>query len=151
MSSIREQLSAARERDLQPVPFTSAATGAAVFLRRFSGVQRGAWDKFSSQSFDEKTGKLTAPAKYQAKLVALTLCEANGQLCFDPETELANVEALNGAFLEEIFLESVRLNMLTALEVAKARKGFTSTPASAPSTGSPSPAANPDLTGSADS
>ena len=143
--SLRDKL-LAEHKTLAPVEFT-ASTGERVYIRRFNGVQRGEWDTFNAAAFDED-GHLKYPGQYRARLAQLSLCEADGSLAFQAG-DIALVMSLNGGFLEEVYLESARVNLLSQWEVAKARENFLATRAKDSSTGSPGNAANPTPSSSA--
>ena len=134
-----------KRQELSPVPFETTTAGE-VWVRRFTGVQRGVWDKFNADSITPK-GDIADPSRHQAKLVQLSLVDSENALLF-ADGELPAVQAMNGAFLEEVFLESARVNLLTMMEVARARANFRATQANASSSGSPGSAASPTPNGS---
>lgn len=92
--------------------------GQEVFVRAFGGTER---DRFEAKTLElEKTGGYTARlVGLRARLLAATLCTADGVLIFDAGSQ-EDLEALGAITVEEVeplFDAATRLNKLTKADV----------------------------------
>lgn len=92
--------------------------GAKVFIRVMSGAQREIYEAFvmSKQGKDGKIGDIKG---LRAKLVSLTLCDADGALLDISPDE---VNEMDGLFVEELFSAAQRVNKLGDAGTGEAEK-----------------------------
>jgi hypothetical protein len=92
-----------------------AEWGGDVFVRTMSGTDRDAFEA----SLLEKDGRME---NVRARLVALTLCDAQGDRLFD-DSEIAALGRKSARALDRVFSVAQRLNGIGVEQVDAAKKG----------------------------
>ena len=112
-----------------PEPFE----GRQFYVQRLSGACRDEWDiwRIGCSWSDEdakagrgQLGRYKPGTTFRAKFVALTQCDANGKLLFNPHNaaDVAQLAALDGELLDWLFDEAREFNGIRPADEAEAAK-----------------------------
>jgi hypothetical protein len=99
--SLKESLKERLQHGSGPsVQQTALADGTTVYLRR---IQESQYAIYEAALYDPTTGKLSEKnfQSQRRRLLAMTLCDANGELLFEHPNELATMDAQEAMFLHD--------------------------------------------------
>lgn len=119
MSSLKEQIIAAKDVQIERV--ATPEWGIDVYVRAMSGASR---DKFEQAVIASRDGDKYDNTGLRSMLIALTLCDADGNLVFELSDRKA-IEGKNAAVLQRIFDASTKINGLASDAVEEAKSDFT--------------------------
>jgi hypothetical protein len=99
----------------------------AVFIRTMTAGERDAWEAAVTRSRDKDV---------RARLIAQTVCDADGKLLFTRE-QIPALSAKSGVALSRLFDAAIKLNRVLPADVAELEKNSDASPSDGSSSSSP--------------